>query len=87
MIPLKSKDLKYVLNEDTLQFVIFPPNMNHSDIPGKWTGAGMIYFGMGETDKFGQRPLVAACHGKSVSLNLVPGPNDSRIITTLIQRR
>lgn len=34
--------MKYVLNADTNEFVLFPASTRHKDIKGNWTHAGFV---------------------------------------------
>jgi hypothetical protein len=77
------KTMKYVLNSVNEQFVLIPDNgMQHTDIRGNgnWTNAGFVSFDTTTKDSCGNIIVKPHCYGKSVSLDLSCGDNDSAII-------
>lgn len=70
------KKMKYVLNENTGHFLLFPSDngMTHSDVcmVEKWTNAGFVCI----SEKDG----TVECFGESVSLGIKTGNRDSIII-------
>jgi len=76
-----SKEMKYVLDRDSLKFVIFSVSIKHSDMGRYWTSAGFcrIY-----TNDNGE--LAVSCYGRSDSLGLISdGPEDSEFLTNAIR--
>lgn len=87
-------DLKYVMFDDFMP-IIFGNYFNHKEVAGrvsrlaaasccsptsegKVTGAGFV------TKKDGSDEWVA--YGRSESLDLKPGPNDSKVLTRVLNR-
>ena len=64
------RNMKYVLNNETDEFVIIPDTMHHSDVRGDWTNAGFIRFTTDEKDECGNIIIKPICWGESVSLQL-----------------
>jgi len=82
---LSCSEMKYVLDHNTLKFVIFPGSMNHSDIKGNWTNAGMLYFNTSGRNMYGETALEVSCYGESVSLKLESNPRDATIINCALR--
>jgi|WetSurMetagenome_2_1015567.scaffolds.fasta_scaffold06619_11 hypothetical protein len=73
--------MKYVLNKDSLEFVLIPNiGMHHSDVRGNWTSAGFVNLVTDEKDEYGQSIIRPVCYGKSISLDLESHKEDEDII-------
>jgi len=73
--------MKYVLEEESLRFVLIPLHMKHSDIQGHWTSAGFVNIYQED-----EKPEMSVyCYGKSESLGLKISERDSMIIQNAIK--
>ena len=73
--------MKYVLDNESLRFVLIPLHMKHSDIQGYWTNAGFVNIYKEE----GKYEMSVYCYGKSESLGLKSSERDSMVIRNAIK--
>lgn len=77
------REMKYLFNDLTLKFSIFPKSQDHSSMNGpiRATSAGFLTFYEYE-DEYKMKQLGVECYGESYSLKLASNPErDSEVIT------
>jgi hypothetical protein len=78
------REMKYVMNADTLKFLIFPDTLQHSEVAGKWTSAGFVNFYLKKEGDLEHPFIQVRCYGESVSLKLKMGVEDEDIINSAL---